>query len=172
MEPPSCVHPFPLARRCRTSRKVFEKMVEEVNVIKGVPFIDWFRNFFVLVGNVFGIVSLCFHHYSTTYCEYNTVVNYDPYIDKGIKYIRIIFARDVPWIISPVWCLLRLSLIYHCGFIDTVIFKYVGRTQYDENNRFLCGYDGTYWGLITMVLNRIFTGFESSLFYGRRFMPF
>ena len=146
-----------------------ERMVEEVNGIKGGPFVSLIGSafFFVLVGNVLGLFPYAFTITGQLIVNLTLALILFIFVTalgiyrQGSKYIRIFFPRDVPWIIAPV--LIPIEIIsYLSRPVSLSVRLFVNMLAGHSMMKII----GTFvvmlgpWGIIPMIFNIIFTGFE------------
>ncbi|PPE03158.1 F0F1 ATP synthase subunit A [Holospora curviuscula] len=146
-----------------------ESMVQEVNGVSGMPFVSLISSafFFVLMGNLLGLFPYAFTITGQLIVNLTLALILFVFVTglgvyrQGTGYIRIFFPKDVPWLIAPV--LVPIEIIsYLSRPVSLSVRLFVNMLAGHSMMKII----GTFvvmmgpWGVIPMVLNIVFTGFE------------
>ncbi|ETZ05447.1 F0F1 ATP synthase subunit A [Holospora undulata] len=148
---------------------LLEKMVQEVNGVQGVPFVPMICSafFFVFLGNVLGLFPYAFTITGQLIVNLTLALILFVFATavglyrQGVGYMRIFFPKDVPWVIAPV--LVPIEVIsYISRPVSLSVRLFVNMLAGHSMMKII----GTFvimmgpLGIVPMVLNVIFTGFE------------
>ncbi|GAJ46397.1 ATP synthase subunit a [Holospora elegans E1] len=148
---------------------LLEKMVQEVNGVQGGPFVPMICSafFFVFLGNVLGLFPYAFTITGQLIVNLTLALILFVFATavglyrQGVGYMRIFFPKDVPWVIAPV--LVPIEVIsYISRPVSLSVRLFVNMLAGHSMMKII----GTFvimmgpLGIVPMVLNVIFTGFE------------